>query len=610
MKKILTIILSLGTIMIFGQESCAFERVQQELERKDPEVRKSREEAEARLLKMNAKEYLNKIGATSKNGLYTGQVYEIPVVIHVIESSDPSNASLVRTDAQIQEWVDNSNKVFATTYGNGYYPEGPGNDGGNVIPFKLVLAKRTPQCASTNGIIRYNGSSIQGYDTYGVRSSGPSGPNGPNENTIKNMVPHWPESSYFNIYLVIGIDGDKGYNGILGWAYYPSNPNSAYDSFMKVSGIGNPYVFTHELGHAFGLDHVFSGTSAISSSPQASHCPDNSDCTVNNDKVCDTEPTANLLYVSPFPSNTNINPCTGSPYQGIQYNVMNYTARPRKFTAGQRERAIAMFMQHRSNLTRSLAGTAITPASPVPTLTASACNPTGITNPSNQSMGPTRVQLGNIDNASDAFWTYSNGHYYADYSLQNCFRREVFTDISVNSNQLKISFGGSPQYIKAWIDYNNNGIFEDSELIGASPNRLNAGQSPYVINFTPPVTATRDTYLRMRVIADRNQKTPCENLTNGQTEDYSVRIPGASLSTIENDKATDAVHYSPEHNSLILVNSGSKKFGSYEIYDMSGKMIQKGKSETSSIILNFYHKGTYVLTFVENGRKVSKKFIQ
>jgi len=607
MKKILTIVISLGTIMIFGQEFCAFDRVQQELERKDPEIRKSRENAEAHILQTNVQHYLNKIGATSKNGLYTGQIYEIPVVIHVIESSDPSNASLVRTDAQILEWIENSNKVFATTYGNGYYPEGLGNHGGNVIPFKLVPAKKTPQCTGTNGIIRYNGSNIQGYDTYGVRGFGT---NGPNENTIKNMVPHWPENSYFNIYLVIGIDGNKGPNGVLGWAYYPSNSNSTYDSFMKVSGIGNPYIFTHELGHAFGLDHVFSGTSAISSSPQASDCPDNSDCTINNDKVCDTEPTANTQIAWIFPTNTTINPCTGVPYQGVQYNIMNYTNHPRKFTAGQRERAIAMFMQFRSNLTRSLGGTAITPASPVPTLTASACNPTGITNPSNQSMGPTRVQLGNIDNASDPFWTYSNGHYYADYSLQNCFRRDVFTDISVNSNQLKISFGGSPQYIKAWIDYNNNGIFEDSELIGASPNRLNAGQSPYVINFTPPATAIRDTYLRMRVIADRNQKAPCENLTNGQTEDYSVRIPGATLHTIETNKAINAVHYSQDNNSLILVSGNSKKFGSYEIYDISGKMIQKGKSETNEIILNFYHKGTYALTFIENGRKVSKKFIQ
>jgi hypothetical protein len=70
--------------------------------------------------------------------LYTGQVFEIPVVVHVIESSATQNANLNLTDQNIQDWIDRANRMYATTYGNGFYPEGSGATGGNVIPFKLV----------------------------------------------------------------------------------------------------------------------------------------------------------------------------------------------------------------------------------------------------------------------------------------------------------------------------------------------------------------------------------------------------------------------------------------------------------------------------------------
>ncbi|WP_276877959.1 hypothetical protein [Chryseobacterium joostei] len=53
-----------------------------------PELKKRREEAEQRLRKIDKHDYLNKVGGgTSWNGLYTDEVYEIPFVVHVIESN-------------------------------------------------------------------------------------------------------------------------------------------------------------------------------------------------------------------------------------------------------------------------------------------------------------------------------------------------------------------------------------------------------------------------------------------------------------------------------------------------------------------------------------------
>lgn len=265
-------------------------------------------------------------------------------------------------------------------------------------------------------------------------------------------------------------------------------------------------------------------------------------------------------------------------------------------------------MQYRGSLTNSLGGTDLALGNGGGTLTVASCNPAGITNPGNYGMGPTRVQLGTIDNSTSPYLT-SNAQYYIDYSSQNCITKTVYTDISSGVNNLSVSFATNPQFVKAWIDYNNNGIFETSELIGTSGSQVPTNSSPYIITFTPPGTAVKNTYLRMRVIADYTDRTACQNLAYGQAEDYSVRIP-TTLHTIDTFASDIQVVYSSDINSLLLLHSKSNKFGRYEIYDMSGKLIQKGKSDSNEIKLNFYNKGKYILMFVDQGEKVSKQFLQ
>ncbi|MCZ2083558.1 MAG: GEVED domain-containing protein [Flavobacteriales bacterium] len=605
MKKIIIVVAMIFSIGIFAQ-TCGFDEVQKSLELKYPEIKKNREQAEAQLLATDVKSYLNKIGASSKNGLYTGTIYEIPVVIHVITSSSAANSSLTLTDNQIITWVNNCNQMFATTYGNGFFPEGPGSLDGNVIPIKLVLAKRTPQCTASTGIVRYNGSTISGYDQYGVQRATA---NGATTEQIKALAPHWSENSYFNIYVVIGFDGDKTTFGLLGWAGYPTNSDAFYDSFMKVTVVTNTNddTLAHEFGHALGLLHTFEGapSSPVSNPPTSADCPTNNNCIIDNDKVCDTAPCASLLRVNPTPTNAVINPCTGTFYDGVQYNIMNYTYSPRKFTAGQRDRALSVFMQYRANLTSSLGGTDLGINPGAGTLNEALCNPAGITTPGNFGMGPINVLLGSINNSSEPYNPMAN-NYYVDYSSQNCSSSAVYTNIPTSTvSELSVSFRTNPQFIKAWIDYNNNGIFETSELIGTSTSKIQPENSPYLISFTPPANAVKETYLRMRVIADNTDDTPCQNLSYGQAEDYSVRITNG-LATVENPKDVDLIHYSKSENKLSLINKiNSRGFGIYEIYDMYGNIIQKGSAKNDIMIEQNIPKGTYIVHY----QNTSKKFI-
>jgi hypothetical protein len=80
------------------------------------------------------------------------------------------------------------------------------------------------------------------------------------------------------------------------------------------------------------------------------------------------------------------------------------------------------------------------------------------------------------------------------------------------------------QSVRVWIDYNNNGTFEANELVASGDDVPLAANlyGTFTGTFTPPATATLNTPLRMRVIADDGGLTPCGQLGYGQAEDYSV----------------------------------------------------------------------------------------
>ncbi|PIE49994.1 MAG: secretion protein, partial [Flavobacteriales bacterium] len=148
MKKILFLLSVFLFAGLQAQGSCATDFVNKQLEEKYPEIRQKRLANEQKLRSMNISAYMDQIGASfSSNGDYTGQIYEIPVVVHVIEATGRNTP----TDAQIEAWIDRANQMYAGTY-PGYFPAGAGINESAVIPFKLVLAKRNPQCIATSGI--------------------------------------------------------------------------------------------------------------------------------------------------------------------------------------------------------------------------------------------------------------------------------------------------------------------------------------------------------------------------------------------------------------------------------------------------------------------------
>jgi len=606
MKNILTFLLVACFYGINAQEWCAADKVQADLEAKNPSVKKARLDSEAKLLAEGIRNYLKKAGVNYTSAGKASTMYEIPVVVHVIV---PTGAALGtqynKTDAEIAAWIDNTNKIYATTYGNGYYTEGTGNDGGTVIPIKLVLAKRNPQCQPTTGIIRYDGGGIPDYNTYGVEMDTSDGAD---KNEIRSAFPHWPESSYFNIYVINKVDGSSS-SGTLGWAYQPTAQDSSYDSFMMSYVVTNrPKTLAHEFGHALGLYHTFNGG-------DTGVCPTNNDCTTDNDKVCDTPPMSKING-NTMPTNSDTNPCTGQLYEGVQYNVMSYGNDTRKFTPGQRDRALTVFLNLRSNLTQSLGGTAL-PGTPI----AASCAPTAVTNLGNYNAGPILVQLGTINNRTEGQNNANGNQFYIDYTTQQC-TSNLSTELIVTDPQnIQVNIKQNTQSIRVWIDYNNNGTFDTGELATYANSVAASGSTETVWNgtFTAPVTTVLNMPLRMRVVAGKNASTTdaCANLQIGQMEDYTVIFKNGTVSknssVITTKDKSFSIYPNPSHDGDFYIRRGdiAAQNIKIEIADASGRRIYQSelKENQKELKINSHLSNGVYFVSIKTGNTVQTEKI-
>ncbi len=494
--------------------------------------------------------------------------YEIPIVIHVMHNGEALGHPNNPTDKELYDYVEYVNKVFAARWKN--YDDT--TEGGVFIPMKFVLAKRTPGCSpvATNGITRTNLGAIDPvYLSDGV-SIDPNEP-GISDDELKSYI-HWPSEEYYNIYLVRTIKGAGGY------AYYP-----LYFSFLDgavlrtlysqpLQSINDYYVaFPHEIGHSWALPHTFEGE-------YDGICPDDFDCNYDGDGICDTEP---HLLLSNAECATGINECTGNLYDGVEFNIMNYTACPKRFTPLQKDKIIYTLLNHRAGLLNSLGATALDGSIQ---LTAASCTPsTNNTNP-NEDIGSYNIQV-NTQTISTLGYLFESNQDYKNYSCnQKPFR------INLNgTNFLNVSTFNQPQQVKVYIDYNNNGIFESSELVmynnGSNDQQYDFNQ--HGIQFTVPNGAETCKYLRMRVITDlasNPEVFPCNNVEDGQTEDFAVIISNNPINPILTIATTNDI-YCIQNSATFEATITEASAINYE-WKLNGSVVLSGATATSYTINN------------------------
>ncbi|HEV8515599.1 MAG TPA: M43 family zinc metalloprotease, partial [Cyclobacteriaceae bacterium] len=234
--------------------------------------------------------------------------YQIPVVVHVVHNGEAVGTGTNISDAQILSQISVLNEDFQRLNADSVNTPAEFASVAGKFPVTFVMAKQDPDGQATSGIVRVKGSQTSWAieDNY----------------TLKSLS-YWPAEDYLNIW-VVNLSG-----GLLGYTQLPvsstlqglsdsSNDRLTDGVVIDYSTYGKGSSFnlqskydlgrttTHEVGHFFGLRHVWGDVNSC-------------DPSMSTDYVSDT-PIQNSDFNGLCPSS----PQTECGVHSMYGNYMNY----------------------------------------------------------------------------------------------------------------------------------------------------------------------------------------------------------------------------------------------------------------------------------------------
>ncbi|PIQ18287.1 MAG: peptidase S8 [Flavobacteriaceae bacterium CG18_big_fil_WC_8_21_14_2_50_34_36] len=215
-----------------------------------------------------------------------------------------------------------------------------------------------------------------------------------------------------------------------------------------------------------------------------------------------------------------------------------------------------------------------------------------------------RVQLGSINNNS------GNNGGYANYTNLST------TLVKGTSNTITITpaWSGTKyrEAYRVWIDYNQDGDFNDSGEQVYSRSRTNA--TSVSGSFTVPAAALNGA-TRMRVSMKYNANpTSCEAFAYGEVEDYTVVISATAgqnynTTSIEQGDFAFEIYPNPVKGTVLNVELLGVEATHFAVFNMLGQQVSKG-AFTNSIQVGELQSGVYFIEISNGEQKFTKRFIK
>ncbi len=226
--------------------------------------------------------------------------------------------------------------------------------------------------------------------------------------------------------------------------------------------------------------------------------------------------------------------------------------------------------------------------------------PTDTANP----VGITHVSFSSINN-----FTTSN----ATYTFFNSMA-EVEQTLTYNLSAMVNTAGGT-NYTTAWIDWNSNGDFEASEMynLGSVTGGANVASGAVAVVTVPANAVVGTTQMRVRTQQSpgNDAAEPCENLPNGETEDYSILV-NEHLGIGEFAGINSAVLvYGDDSGLNIKMKEGN--IANVDVYDISGRLLTSRKEINNATLslpeFQYSHQVLIVRITSDTGAVISKKVV-